>query len=90
MMEEWRGRREFHAGCASLRTLDLLIAYPVITMKRLAGKLDVSRPHAAAAINQLVGAGILIERTGYRRNRVFAAEAVRGVVNRSFGAAADF
>jgi hypothetical protein len=53
----------------------------------LASKLDVSRPQALLAINQLVDAGILVERTGYRRNRVFAAEAVLAIVNRSFGSA---
>lgn len=83
---EWRGRRKFRAGSASLRALDLFIDYPVITLKRLADKLDVSRPQALAAINQLVEAGILIERTGYRRNRVFVAEAVLAIVNRPFGA----
>jgi len=34
--------------------------------------------------NQLVEAGILIERTGYHRNRVFVAEAVLAIVNRPF------
>lgn len=89
LADEWRERRKFRAGSASLRALDLLIDYPVITLKRLADKLDVSRPQALAAINQLVEADILIERTGYRRNRVFAAEAVLAVVNRPFGAALE-
>lgn len=86
---EWRERRKFRAGSASLRALDLLIDYPVITLKRLAARLDVSRPQALTAINQLVEAGILIELTGYRRNRVFAAEAVLSIVNRPFGAAPE-
>lgn len=86
---DWRERRKYRAGSASLRTLDLLVDYPVITLKRLADKLDVSRPQALAAINQLVEAGILIERTGYRRNRVFAAEAVLAIINRPFGSSAE-
>jgi len=90
LAEDWRARRKYRAGSASLRSLDLLVDYPVITLKRLADKLDVSRPQALAAINQLVEAGILIERTGYRRNRVFAAEAVLAIVNRPFGDAPDF
>ncbi|WP_212541906.1 hypothetical protein [Sphingopyxis indica] len=53
----------------------------------MANKLDVSAPQALAAINQFVEAGILGERTGYRRNRVFEAEAVLAIVNRSFGSA---
>lgn len=87
LAENWRGRRKFRAGSASTRALDLLVDYPVITLKRLAAKLDVSAPQALLAINQLVDAGILVERTGYRRNRVFAAEAVLAIVNRSFGSA---
>lgn len=58
-------------------------------MKRLADKLDVSQPQALAAINQLVEAGVLIERTGYRRNGVFAAEVVLAIVNRPFGDAPE-
>ncbi|MFD2781166.1 winged helix-turn-helix transcriptional regulator [Novosphingobium pokkalii] len=76
---DWRERRRFRARSASLRALDLLIDYPVITLKRLAQKLGVSKPQALAAINQLVEANILVERTGYRRNRVFVAEAVLGL-----------
>lgn len=86
LAEDWRARRKYRAGSASLRTLDLLVDYPVITLKRLADKIQVSRPQALVAINQLVEAGILIERTGHRRNRVFAAEAVLAIVNRPFGA----
>lgn len=85
LASEWRERRKFRAGSASLRALDLLIDYPVVTLKRLADKLNVSRPQALTAINQLVDANILIERTGYRRNRVFAAEAMLTIVNRPFG-----
>lgn len=83
--DEWRQRRKYRAGSAALRTLDLLIDYPVITLKRLADKLVISRQQALAAINQLVEAGILVERTGYRRNRVFAADSVLTIVNRPFG-----
>lgn len=90
LADEWRGRRKYRAGSASLRALDLLVDYPVITLKRLADKLAVSRPQALAAINQLVEAGILVERTGYRRNRVFAAAAVLAIVNRPFGAPPEY
>lgn len=51
----------------------------------MAGKLGVSKPQALAAINQLVEANVLVERTGYRRNRVFVAETVLPIVNRPFG-----
>lgn len=87
LADNWRERRKFRAGSASTRTPDLLIDYPVITLRRLASKIGVSAPQALVAINQLVEAGILVERTGYRRNRVFAAEAVLAIVNRTFSSA---
>ncbi|WP_162928348.1 Fic family protein [Sphingopyxis terrae] len=87
LADNWRERRKFRTGSASTRALDLLVDYPVIALKRLASKLDVSAPQALLAINQLVDAGILVERTGYRRNRVFAAEAMLAIVNGSFGSA---
>ena len=47
--------------------------------------LDVSFPAAMTAIDQLMEAGILQERTGYRRNRVFLAPGVLTIINRPFG-----
>ena len=49
--------------------------------------LDVSPPAARTAVDQLVEAGILVERTGYKTNRIFAAPEVLPVVNRPFGEA---
>ena len=89
LREDWLARRKYRGGSAALRTLDLLIDYPVITMKRLADKLGISRPQALGAINQLVDTGVLAERTGYRRNRIFAAEEVLAIVNRPFGSLPD-
>jgi hypothetical protein len=40
---------------------------------------------ANTAIDQLVEAGILVERTGYKRNRVFSAPEVLDILNRPFG-----
>ncbi|MGX7703492.1 Fic family protein [Methylobacterium sp. Gmos1] len=84
---DWVTRRRFRHGSASLRTLDLLPHYPVLTVRRLASLLAVTVPQAGQAVDQLVAAGILAERTGYARNRVFAAGEVLAVVNRPFGAA---
>lgn len=78
--EAWAGRRRFRAGSASLRALDVVPSYPVLTVKRLAALLDVSIPTATAAVDQLVEAGVLVERTGYRRNRVFVAREVLSVL----------
>ena len=82
----WRTRRRFRAGSASLRALSLLADFPVLSIGRLASELAVSWAQASAAMEQLVEAGILRERTGYRRNRLFAAAEVLALVNRPFGA----
>ena len=82
---DWATRRRFRARSAALRSLELLASYPVLTATRLANLLDVSFPAAMTAIDQLMDAGILQERTGYRRNRVFVAPDVLSVINRPFG-----
>ncbi|MBY8823253.1 Fic family protein [Sphingomonas colocasiae] len=87
LADGWRDRRHFRKESAALRALDVLPQYPVITAKRLAGQLEVSAPAALNAIDHLVDAGILKERTGYARNRVFVASEVLSIVNRPFGAA---
>jgi Fic family protein len=81
----WRTRRAFRRGSAAQRALEILSDYPILTAKRLAIRLGVSAPAALTAIGQLVETGILEERTGYRRNRVFAAAEVLSVLNRPFG-----
>lgn len=83
----WRARRRFRQGSAAMRALDLLINYPVITLRSLGQRLDISPPAALTAINQLVDAQILEERTGMRRNRIFAATEVLSLLNRPFGVA---
>ncbi len=81
----WLSRRKFRAGSAALRALDVLPHHPILTTARLASVLQVSAPQANQAIAQLIEAGILHERTGYRRNRLFAATEALSVINRPFG-----
>ena len=81
----WRARRKFRAGSAAAAALDVLPDYPVITIGRLAALLGVSFPATSRALAQLMEAGIVQERTGYRRNRVFAAGEVLALINRPFG-----
>lgn len=85
LLRTWEGRRRFRAGSASSRALSFLPHYPVVTIRRLADLLDVSWPQASQAAAQLVQAGILQERTGYRRNRLFAAGEALSIINRPFG-----
>ena len=85
LSELWRERRKSRKGSAAARALDELPHYPVVTAKRLGELLDISPPQAHQAIAQLEEAGILEERTGYARNRVYAAAEALRVINRPFG-----
>jgi hypothetical protein len=85
LSELWRARRKFRSNSAATRTLDLLPHYPVVTARRLGELLAISPPQAHQAIEQLVGARILTERTGYARDRVYAATEALSIINRPFG-----
>lgn len=82
----WRCRRDFRRDSASARALDWLPHYPVVTVRRLSDLLAVSFKSAAQAVEQLAEVGILTERTGHARNRVFAAGEALSILNRPFGA----
>lgn len=81
----WQARRKFRADSGAAISLQLLPHYPVLTIKRLADILDISAPSATQAVEQLMEAGILAERTGYKRNRVFSAPEALSIINRPFG-----
>jgi Fic family protein len=85
MKEIWLTRRQFRKGSSAMMTLSILTSYPVITVGRLADTLDVSYPAANRCVDQLVECGILTERTGYSRNRLFVAKEVLSIINRPFG-----
>jgi Fic family protein len=81
----WRGRRKFRKDSSAERALDVLPHYPVLTIRRLSKLLDISVPAATTAVEQLIEAGILVERTGYARNRVFVTTDALTIVDRAFG-----
>jgi Fic family protein len=83
--DNWRARGPFRRGSAADRSLAILLGCPILTAKMLQDALQVSPVAAQRAISQLRGAGILRERTGFRRNRVFAAEEVIQILSRRFG-----
>jgi Fic family protein len=84
----WRNRRKLRKDSGAERALDVLPHYPVLTIRRLSRLLDISVPAATTAVEQLIEAGILIERTGYARNRVFVAIEALTIIDRPFGAEA--
>jgi Fic family protein len=87
LRKKWLRRRRFRKDSAALRLLDLLPHFPVITTPRAAEILGVSAPQVNRAVAQLAAAGILVERTGHARNRIFAAREALAIINRPFGEA---
>ncbi|MGM0559696.1 MAG: hypothetical protein ACQETX_01335 [Pseudomonadota bacterium] len=53
--------------------------------RRLPAELDVSFQAASSALKALEGAGIVRERSGQGRNRIFAAEEAIAILARPFG-----
>lgn len=64
------------ADAAALRLIPALIAQPVINARFTRQALDTNDMTAQRAIAALVDAGVLTERTGLRRNRVYQQENV--------------
>jgi len=85
LRQQWLTRRRFRANSAAVRMIDILVDYPVTTARRMAERLGLSMPATLTGIGQLVEAGIMHERTGHRRNRIFAASEVLALLNRPFG-----
>jgi len=81
----WDSRGEFRDHSAAKRAFYFLISNPIFTVKQLQSHLGVSVPAAARAAAQLVAKKVVRERTGFGRNRVFAAEEVIELLSRRFG-----
>jgi Fic family protein len=86
---DWRSRRTFRANSAAAAAIDILHEFPVVTIRRLESLLDVSFQAASNAVRDLVLAGILAERTGHKRNRMFIAKEAVDILNRPFGASRE-
>ena len=85
----WRRRGKFRRGSSAERALSLLLKMPLLTIKAMAAELGVSVQAASDGINRLEKAGVIRDRSGRGRGRVFAAEEVISVLARPFGADID-
>ena len=85
LQKRWAGALSFRQGSSARRTLDILPSWPVLTVGRLATLLGVSFQAANDAVERLTQAGLLTERTGYQKNRIFVAKEVLLILNRPFG-----
>jgi Fic family protein len=81
----WRQRGRFRRKSSPDRALGVLMRLPIITARQLSKELGVSFQAASTALKALEKAGVVRERTGYGRNRVFAAEEVVALLSRPFG-----
>jgi Fic family protein len=83
--EIWRQRGRFRRKSSPDRALGVLMRLPIITARQLSKELGVSFQAASTALKSLEKSGVVRERTGYGRNRVFAAEEVVALLSRPFG-----
>lgn len=56
---------------SAIRLFDLLPEHPIVTVARVVDLLKTTKPTATKAIHALTDAGILKERTGRQRDRVY-------------------
>lgn len=80
-----RYREEFQQARSSsllLGLIDFLFESPILTVKQVADRLDVTFRGAQQNIDKLVAADILRETTGRARNRVFVAREILKAVDR--------
>jgi len=82
----WQTFGGFRKASTAARALPWLTAHPIFTAKQLQEKYSVSPQAANVAVDLLRKKGIIRERTGFERNRVFAAEEVISLLTRRFGA----
>jgi Fic family protein len=83
--DTWRQRGRFRAKSSPDRALAVLIRFPLMTARQMSTELGVSFQAASTALKSLERSGIVRERTGHGRNRVFAAEEVVALLSRPFG-----
>ena len=81
----WRSRAKFRAGSAAERTIEVLISSPILSAGELAKLLTIPFESASKALMTLAARGVVKERTGLLRNRIFAAEEVIAILARPFG-----
>lgn len=80
-------RNEYHRRVQTARTsallpklVDQLFINPAITTKRAAEVLDVQFNSAQKTIDKLLGAGIVKELTGHKRNRIYLATEILAAI----------
>jgi Fic family protein len=87
--DQWFKRGNFRKNSAAFNAIHLMLKMPIFTMENLRSELGCSHQAAALAVKQLIEAKIIRERTGNKRNRLFAAEEVILLLSREHGSDAN-
>jgi len=69
------------AAATSMRIFEVLRLRPILTLKEVVGRADVSFPSAAKGMANLVKLGLARELTGRKRNRVFVYDQYLSILN---------
>jgi hypothetical protein len=85
----WQLRGNFRQNSTASRALMVILKMPIFTTLNLCHELGCSHQAAALAVKQLINAKIIRERTGNKRNRLFAAEEVIILLSREHGSDAE-
>ncbi len=81
LRDEWQSRfQSARSSALLLKLIDELFRSPAITIAQTQRVLGVTAAAASGNIKKLVGAGILSERTGRKRDQVFVAMDILGLV----------
>ena len=77
----WSDIVRVRGGSSAQRLLDVVLRQPVVDTKTVAGELGILPANAGRAIAPLVEAGVLVEFTGFRRNRMWQAVEVTAALD---------
>lgn len=81
-LDEYRRRLAgTRRDAAAWELLPHLIAQPVVNLRHLRAEFGWTEPRALRALTLLGNAGILTEQTGARRNRVWSADDILGILD---------
>lgn len=72
----WQEALPSRQGSAARRLLPELLSQPAVTVAHVQARLEISQPAARRAVDQLVEAGILVQVSVGRRNRVWISRDV--------------
>jgi Fic family protein len=83
LREQWReDAGPLRRGSAAAALVDGLLRSPVVDLERAGAISPVNKTNLYAALDRLVDAGVLVEVTRYRRNRVWYAPGVFDLLER--------